>query len=228
MCSSKAGALALLILGLACQAAPPALEQPLEERWVVCVSSVRLPSWKPWISRFAHHSWIDVKQGNRFAWTRIEVWERGGVRMREIGEDWACAEERWDRPVHGHALWLGEEARVLGERILAVAPEVGARYEQGYQAWPGPNSNTFVAEVMRAVDGLELELDHNAVGKDYAMPIGLSWMGERTGVALDTPLFGLGVGVLEGLELHALQLHLGLSLFPPALELPFAPRLGWR
>lgn len=214
----------LLLAG--CRSAA-ALEQPLEERWIVRVSSSRLPSWKPWVSRFAFHSWIDVKQGHDQAWTRVEVWDRGRMRLRQMDESWACRPMRWERPVQHHALWSGDEARAMGAAILAAAPELGARYEGGYRAWPGPNSNTFIAELLREVDGLDVELDHNAVGKDYTSFLALRPMSEGTGLALDTPLLGVGVGLLEGVELHALQLQLGVSLFPPGLELPLLPALAF-
>ena len=77
------------------------------------------------------------------------------------------------------------------------------------------------------MDGLDAELDHNAVGKDYTGLLALRPMSEGTGLALDTPLLGVGVGLYEGLELHALQLQLGVSLFPPGLELPLLPALAF-
>jgi hypothetical protein len=48
-----------------------------------------------------------------------------------------------------------------------------------------------------------------------------------TGLTLNTLLLGVETGLHEGLELHFLQLTIGVSLYPPALKLPFLPRLGF-
>ena len=39
---------------------------------------------------------------------------------------------------------------------------------------------------------------------------------------------GLQVGLREGVQLHFFGTSLGLSLWPPALELPLAGRVGFR
>ena len=36
-----------------------------------------------------------------------------------------------------------------------------------YRAWPGPNSNTFVAAIISAVPGMRAALLPTAVGKDF-------------------------------------------------------------
>ena len=40
-------------------------------------------------------------------------------------------------------------------------------YANTYTLWPGPNSNTFVAWIARAVPDLEVDLPATAIGKDY-------------------------------------------------------------
>src|SRR5438270_11949826 len=42
-----------------------------------------------------------------------------------------------------------------------------------YRAWPGPNSNTFLAHVARQVPDLAIQLPSNAVGKDFLSGGGL-------------------------------------------------------
>ncbi len=88
--------------------------------------------------------------------------------------------------------------------------------------WPGPNSNTFVAAVLRAVPELATTLPPNAIGKDFRD--GYPYVGltdSRTGV--EASLFGLiGVkaGWVEGIELNILGLVAGLDLRHPAVKLP--------
>jgi hypothetical protein len=41
------------------------------------------------------------------------------------------------------------------------------RYPHEYRAWPGPNSNTFTANIARQVPKLGLDLPSNAIGKDF-------------------------------------------------------------
>lgn len=101
-------------------------------------------------------------------------------------------------------------------------------YLASYHTWPGPNSNTFVAYLGRAVPELRLHMPATAIGKDFipgGMPVGRSPSG--TGVQLS--LFGL-LGVLagaeEGLELNVLSLTFAVDVKRPALELPVAGRLG--
>jgi hypothetical protein len=65
----------------------------------------------------------------------------------------------------------GPAAQALAERIAAAV----ARYPwpDRYRAWPGPNSNTFVAWVAREVPELRLDLPPTAIGKDWLGPAGI-------------------------------------------------------
>ena len=80
---------------------------------------------------------------------------------------------------------------------------------------------------VRTVPGLSTELHHNAVGKDYTSFMRVGGTVSGTGLAMETPVLGLQLGLLEGLELHLMQLTVGLGIAPPALKLPFVPRLGF-
>jgi hypothetical protein len=107
------------------------------------------------------------------------------------------------------------------------ADPLNARYASGgYEAWPRPNSNTFVRELTQRLPELAFVFDHNAVGKDYAwFDAGLT--PSRTGVHFDSWPFGATVAMEEGLELHLLQLTFRLRLWPPRVELPFLPPIPW-
>ena len=59
-----------------------------------------------------------------------------------------------------------------------------------YTMWPGPNSNTFTAWVLRAVPELEADLPPTAIGKDYSGKKLLS--SAPSGKGVQVSLFGLG------------------------------------
>ena len=117
----------------------------------------------------------------------------------------------------------------VDELITRLEAAVGAYpYPTSYRTWPGPNSNTFIAYLGRAVPELRLDLPVTAIGKDFIpgrMPAAMSPSG--TGVQLS--LFGvLGVlaGLDEGLEVNVLSLAFGIDVKRPALKLPVVGRLG--
>jgi hypothetical protein len=134
--------------------------------------------------------------------------------------------------------WYGNTPRVLldvrGAQAAALIPKVRsaiAAYQYNrpgdYRIWPGPNSNTFVASVLRAVPELETALPSNAVGKDFRPAPYVGLTDSRTG--LEASLFGvLGVklGWVEGVELNFLGLVTGLDVRHPAVKLPGFGRIG--
>jgi hypothetical protein len=149
----------------------------------------------------------------------------------------------WGQPVRMNgwapdSRWFGNTPRILvdvrGPQATALIPKVQAaiveyRYNTfgDYRLWPGPNSNTFIAAVLRAVPELAITLPSNAVGKDFrAYPYaGLS----DSGTGIEASLYGLlGVkaGWVEGVELNFLGLVTGLDLRHPGIKLPGFGRLG--
>lgn len=116
------------------------------------------------------------------------------------------------------AEWHGADAVALLEVLRR--PE---DYPHGetYHYWPGPNSNTYVAWVLRRA-GVRADLHPLSVGKDYLGFYGLgAWTTTTgTGIQVESPLVGLKLGLLDGVELHILSLTFGIDLWPPALKLP--------
>ena len=101
-------------------------------------------------------------------------------------------------------------------------------YAHTYQAYPGPNSNTFLAHIGREVPALKLDLPANAIGKDYRtidQPLGLSSSGSGVQASL-LGVLGLSVGWGEGIEINILGLNFGVDVNSPGLRLPFIGRLG--
>lgn len=211
---------------VSCRAARPS-QIPTKEDWIVAVKSCRLGTSPQWYKRFAHHAWIDLKRGDEGQWERLESLGPLGIGQTALSPE----EARLDRRLEGESVRLlglvtGEEARRAIDGIDARSKELARKYED-YVAWPGPNSNTFVAEVARGVPELAFVFDPNAVGKDYGGWFDAGLTASRTGVRVDTLPLGVALGLREGVELHVAQLTLGLSFDPPGLSLPFVPQIPW-
>jgi len=197
---------------------PPASAHP-EAR--ILVLSARTGRWK---GIFATHSWVVLKRENARAWSRYDVvgW---GSPVRTNG--WA-PDGRWfgDSPM-AIADVRGAEAAALIPKIEAAITSYGFAKAGDYRVWPGPNSNTFVATVLRAVPELAVTLPPTAIGKDFRHGAYVGLTDSRTGV--EASLFGvLGIkaGWVEGLELNFMALVAGLDVRRPALKIPGFGRLG--
>ena len=62
----------------------------------------------------------------------------------------------------------GAEAEKLIPRIEKTVKAYDYSQSGDYRIWPGPNSNSFIAAVLRAVPELSVTLPSNAVGRDAA------------------------------------------------------------
>lgn len=217
--------LVVLLVLTGCAVRPSAIA---EHEHLVIVKSARLPDrdWLPWFARFAEHAWVDIKLGAN--WHRVE-WNShlDAVRVEPIEASVAMLDERWERGIAVHAVHTGDDAARIGADILQVAADYPDVHD--YRAWPGPNSNSFVAWLSHRVPGLSLQLPPNAVGKDWTPWFRVGGTTTRTGVAIDTMLLGAQVGLAEGVELHVVGLTVGVGLWPPQLKLPFLPAIpaGW-
>ncbi len=199
-------------------ALPPASAQP-DAR--VLVFSGRAGGWKGVV---AVHSWIVFKRENARSWTRYDVvgWSNP---LRRNG--WAPDGRWYGTPPSAVADIRGAEAQTLIPKIEAAVRDYRFSHAGDYRIWPGPNSNTFVASVLRAIPEIEAMLPPNAIGRDYkpAPYAGLS----DSGTGIEANLYGLlGVklGWVEGVEVNMLGLVAGLDLREPALKLPGFGRIG--
>src|SRR5262249_27178389 len=115
------------------------------------------------------------------------------------------------------AEWYGSPPRVIrdlrgaeADEVIAALPAAVASYPYAdtYRAWPGPNSNTFIAHLGREIPKLRLNLPPTAIGKDF-LPDGRIYAPAPSGTGVQISLFGL-LGVIaageEGLELNVLGL----------------------
>ena len=205
------------------QAPDPAVETQA----VIQVYAARAARWR---GAFGVHSWIVVKPSNAERYTRLEVigyalrWSDTTVRISQGRPDgWWFGNKPWLlRDLRG-----GEEIDAIIERLLAAA----TTYPQNdqYNVWPGPNSNTFIAELGRLAPELQLELPVTAIGKDYLS--NNRWVASApsgTGVQFSVNgLFGVLLALDEGLEVNVAGLSAGVDLWPPAIKLPAVGRIGF-
>lgn len=118
------------------------------------------------------------------------------------------------------------------QRCIGVGVGGGFAYpysEYGsYRIWPGPNSNTFVATVLRAAPELQVAMPPEAIGKDYRTDGSLAGFTE-SGTGVELSLYGLAgikLGRVEGIEFNLLGLVAGLDIERPAVKIPAFGRIG--
>lgn len=121
--------------------------------------------WRGW---FAIHTWIAAKHTGETSYTVYEVigWRKHrGLPVVRIEKDLP------DR------FWFGERPRLLKEhrgngvdRLITSVDKAARAYPwpDTYEAFPGPNSNTFTAWVGRQVPELGLDLPLSAIGSGYS------------------------------------------------------------
>ena len=180
-----------------------------------------------WKGIFATHCWIVFKAASAPRYTRYDytAWGRP-VRMNGFEPD-----GRW----FGHVPDVvfaadGAAADAMIPKIQAAIRAYAFTRQGDYRAWPGPNSNTFVAAIMDAVPEIRSSLPPTAIGKDYPYDgrrLGLT--PTRTGFRLRLGGYlGLTIAWVEGIELNLLGAVAGLDIRRPALKLPGLGRIGTR
>jgi hypothetical protein len=124
------------------------------------------PAWG-WRGWFAIHTWIAAKHSDEPSYT---VYEVIGWRLYRGQPVIRIEKDLPDR------YWFGEKPRLLVEHRgkgvddLIVAVDRAARsypWPDSYQAFPGPNSNTFTAWVAQQVPELRLSLPFSAIGSGF-------------------------------------------------------------
>jgi hypothetical protein len=191
---------------------------------VVQVYAARAVRWRGY---FGVHTWIAAKRTGARAFT---VYEVTGFRVRRGGDAVSISERAPD------GRWFGSPPRLLAdvrgagvdplidriERAVAAYP-----YQRQYRVWPGPNSNTFTAFVLREVPELRVDLPAHAVGKDYLGARVFARSPSGTGVQANLfGALGLVAAVEEGLEVNLLGLTFGVDPNDFAVKLPLVGRLG--
>jgi len=114
---------------------------------------------------FAWHYWFVVSdETGRHRW---EVWQTrnaGGFCIGHVHRDLKRPEDGvGGGPSRIAMQWTGETARRIAQVLSAIE---SYPYCETYRLWPGPNSNTFVAWVLREAEVAE-RLDPRGIGRGY-------------------------------------------------------------
>jgi len=178
-----------------------------------------------WRGIVATHSWIVIKDTGATAYTRFDYT--------------AWGQPIWIDRFVPDGRWFGRDPELVfaadGKAAEAMLPEIRETIRSypfskpgDYRAWPGPNSNTFVAAVMSSMPGMKASLPPTAIGKDF--PFDRRWIGltpSRSGIRFTLGGYaGLTLAWVEGLEINLLGAVIGLDLRRPAIKLPGLGRLG--
>ncbi len=192
---------------------------------VVQVYAARAVGWRGY---FGVHTWIAAKRSDAEAFT---VYEVIGYRLRRTGS----AVVVHQRAADGY--WYGNRPDLLRDVRGAGVDEIIDRIERAvenypyaarYRVWPGPNSNTFTAMVLKDVPELRVDLPPTAIGKDYLglKPVGTTPSGTGVQVSM-LGAAGVLAGVEEGVEVNVLGLTLGVDPRNAAIKLPLIGRIGF-
>jgi len=190
---------------------------------VIQVYAARAVRWRGY---FGVHTWIAVKPALAEQFT---VYEVNGWRLRRTGSAVVTS----NRPADGR--WFGNEPELLADVRGAEAESIVRQihsavesypYADRYRVWPGPNSNTFTAHVLRSVGDLPVDLPPTAIGKDFLDSPFAAVAPSGTGFQLNV-LGALGILAAgqEGVEINVLGLVFGLDALAPAVKLPMIGRI---
>lgn len=191
---------------------------------VVQVYAARAIRWR---GNFGVHTWIAVKPTGASQFTVHEVM---GYQTRRTGNGVRSSQRAADMT------WFGNRPSLLADLRGAGVDDVISRIDAAvadyshrsfYRIWPGPNSNTFTAEVLRAAPELRVDLPAHAIGKDFLGAPFVAKTPSGTGVQLNAfGVAGVLVGWHEGVELNVAGLIFGLNPSRLALKLPMLGNVG--
>lgn len=176
-----------------------------------------------WTGALAVHTWTAVKRAGEDQYTTIEM-DNDPDKPDETESFLLIRKRPPDQK------WFGSQPILLGElsgneaesAIDSIMKTLESYpYRDTYRAWPGPNSNTLTATLLRSDPRLNINLPAAAIGKDY--PVG-SWMRMETDQrkawkASLLGLLGFQLCAYE-IELHILGLTYGADLKSFSIKLP--------
>jgi hypothetical protein len=196
---------------------------------IVQIYYARAVSWRGF---FGIHPWVSWKKvsDSEFTVAQVTAWNLkwgGGQSTVSVKKDLP------DRIWYDNVPTIMYEAR--GEKASKIILQLEKLipqypYQKVYRVWPGPNSNTFVAYLIREIDEFDLELPAHAVGKDYLGPRDYFFAPTASETGFQFSIFGLlgfSLGLAEGIEVNLLGLNFGVDFWTPALKLPSLGRVGF-
>lgn len=164
----------------------------------------------------ASHSWIVIRKPGSRIYERYDKMGWGEV----IWKDGFPADGLWfsNEPVIDQALEGPAAARLIPAVEAAIASYPFA-VEGSYCAWPGPNSNSFIAHVLRAAPEIG-RMPATAVGRDFHPRSMVGWhAGHRSFEVNLRGYLGLAVGRTH-LEVRILGLVGGIDLSTRSVLVP--------
>jgi hypothetical protein len=180
-----------------------------------------------WRGYFGVHTWIAVKPSHAEHFTIHEVI---GYRLRREGTVVVSRVRAPDARWFGAYPELLRDARGAGVDAMITRIEAAVQrypYAKSYHAWPGPNSNTFTAFVLREVPELRVDLPPTAIGKDYLGVVPVARTPSGTGGQVSVlGIAGIAAGWEEGVEVNVLGLTFGLDPRSLSIKLPLLGRIG--
>lgn len=193
---------------------------------IVQIYIARTVNWRGW---FAVHPWISwkLKEEKEYTVTHVIGWRTKRGLSAVVTEK--------DLPDRH---WFGAEPSLIfeirGEKAEAAIANIKSLIEtyphkNDYRAWPGPNSNTYIAHLIRNTPELSIELPAHAIGKDWLVDDQFfAGSPSSTGFQFSAfGLLGLTMGLGEGIEVNFLGLNFGVDFWTPALKLPMIGRVGF-
>ena len=193
---------------------------------VVQVYAARAVRWR---GNFGVHTWVAVKPTGA---DRFTVHEVMGYQTRRTGTGVRSSQRAADMMWYGNRPWILADLRGPGvdDVILRINQAVeNYSFASSYHIWPGPNSNTFTAEVLRAAPELRVDLSPLAIGKDFLRAPFVARTPSGTGLQVNAlGLAGVLVGWHEGVEVNIAGLIFGINPSRLALKLPLLGSVGLR
>lgn len=147
---------------------------------VVRIFSARTIRWRGIV---ATHSWVVVTEAGAAKYSRFDYTAWG----EPIWVDRFMPDGRWFGATPELVFAAdGAEAERMVPRIRQAVRDYPYPNVGDYRAWPGPNSNTFVAAIIAAAPEMRAVLPPTAIGKDF--PFDRRWAGwtpTRTGLRIN-------------------------------------------
>ncbi|WP_421783653.1 DUF3750 domain-containing protein [Kiloniella litopenaei] len=193
---------------------------------IVQVYGARTYNWR---GAFAVHTWIAFKEENAREYTRLEVigWRHyRGMSVTSVSTGWPDRNWFGSKPEIYHDI-RGKQATEIIPQVIEAAKTY--RFPDKYEAWPGPNSNTFTAHVIRQIPALNVDLPPTAVGKDYLDENDIFFAAAPSNTGLQFSFYGMAgitLATSEGIEINILGLNFGVDPDNIALRLPGIGKIG--
>jgi hypothetical protein len=196
-----------------------------EKRAIVQIYAARAHGWR---GNYAVHSWIATKEKDAKAYLVYQVvgW-RSYRNLPVVSVEKDLPDRKWfDHEPELLFELKGVDAEKMIPQLQQAAKDYP--YQNFYRLFPGPNSNSFIAYLIRHTPGIYLELPPHAIGKDW-IDNGKLFGRSESGTGYQFSVYGLlgmTVGLAEGVEVNILGLCFGVDIMRPALKLPFIGRVG--